>query len=71
MVSQYINIQNYSPTNNIHLAASQKGKIIGGSVATAGQFPYQVGIFLDGTGFCGGSLIAPDVVLTAAHCAVE
>jgi secreted trypsin-like serine protease len=53
------------------LAASQKGKIIGGSVATAGQFPYQVGIFLDGTGFCGGSLIAPDVVLTAAHCAVE
>ncbi|CAJ1963777.1 unnamed protein product [Cylindrotheca closterium] len=37
--------------------------IVGGSSTTVGEFPYYVD--LDG---CGGSLIAPGVVLTAAHC---
>ncbi|XP_059479415.1 brachyurin-like [Neocloeon triangulifer] len=46
-----------------------RSKIIGGDFATPGQFPYQVGLFLDGSGFCGGSLIKDDVILTAAHCA--
>ena len=39
-------------------------RIVGGDDASPGQFPYFV--FLD-IG-CGGTLIAPDVVLTAAHC---
>ncbi|XP_065334592.1 brachyurin-like [Cloeon dipterum] len=43
-------------------------KIIGGNIATPGQFPYQVGLFIDGSGFCGGSLISDTVILTAAHC---
>lgn len=43
-------------------------RIIGGSVASPGQFPFQAGLFLDGSGFCGGSLIAGNVIMTAAHC---
>ncbi|XP_059479434.1 brachyurin-like [Neocloeon triangulifer] len=46
-----------------------RSKIIGGSISTPGQFPYQVGLYLDGSGFCGGSLIKDDVILTAGHCA--
>jgi hypothetical protein len=38
-------------------------KIVGGDQSDPGEFPYYVD--LNG---CGGSLIAPDVVLTAAHC---
>ncbi|CAD7082539.1 unnamed protein product [Hermetia illucens] len=47
------------------------GRIVGGSLASAGQFPYQVGLILTvsgGQSFCGGSLIKDNVVLTAAHC---
>mmetsp|Transcript_43989 Transcript_43989/g.78955 ORF Transcript_43989/g.78955 Transcript_43989/m.78955 type:complete len:600 (+) Transcript_43989:48-1847(+) len=44
-------------------------RIIGGSLSTKGRYPYAVS--LDGAAghFCGGSLIAKDVVLSAAHCA--
>lgn len=38
-------------------------RIIGGIYAEPGDFPYFVHI-----GNCGGALIAPDVVLSAAHC---
>ena len=42
-------------------------RIIGGSEAIEDRFSYAV--YLIGSGLCGGSLIARDVVLTAAHCA--
>jgi secreted trypsin-like serine protease len=38
-------------------------RIVGGEAALPGEFPY----FVQGNG-CGGSLVAADVVLTAAHC---
>jgi len=43
-------------------------RIIGGSVAQPNQHSFAVSLEEDGSHFCGGSLIAKNVVLTAAHC---
>ncbi len=42
--------------------------IIGGQPAGAWEFPATGGLVLDGEIFCTGTLVAPSVVLTAAHC---
>jgi len=66
------------------LAAKQRSgpsaRIVGGRPTTISEWPWQTALLFDprivsGNGFqrqfCGGSLVAPDVVLSAAHCAFD
>jgi secreted trypsin-like serine protease len=48
--------------------------IVGGEPAPEGKYPWQVRLYDsmdDQIGFCGGSIIAPQWILTAAHCLVD
>jgi trypsin len=53
-----------SVLDDVDSSSRPQPRIIGGSESQPGEFPYYVA--LDG---CGASLIAPGVVLSAAHCA--
>uniref|UniRef100_A0A3B5M0B1 Peptidase S1 domain-containing protein n=1 Tax=Xiphophorus couchianus TaxID=32473 RepID=A0A3B5M0B1_9TELE len=46
-------------------------RIIGGTVSKSGQWPWQVSLQFKGSHVCGGVLISPDFVLTAAHLSVD
>ena len=51
--------------------------VIGGSKTSISRVPWQVALVENGRGtvfqrqFCGGTLVAPTIVVTAAHCVVE
>lgn len=47
---------------------SDSGFIIGGVPAQDGQLPWQVSVQRGSFHFCGGSIISPNYVLSAAHC---
>ncbi|XP_070393997.1 trypsin-1-like [Dermacentor albipictus] len=43
-------------------------RIVGGREAMPGEFPWQVALRIRGYVFCGGSIVSPTEVVTAAHC---
>lgn len=50
-------------TNARHL---KKGRIVGGTPADEGEYPFYA--YPRGMMLCGATLIAPEILLTAAHC---
>lgn len=43
-------------------------RIVNGETAVPHEFPWQVGLLIDGGWYCGGALISDQWLLTAAHC---
>jgi secreted trypsin-like serine protease len=56
-------------------ASSPSGAVVGGSPADEGEYPWMAAIYSGSSPsngqYCGGSLVAPRLVVTAAHCVNE
>ncbi|KAK2559532.1 Chymotrypsinogen B [Acropora cervicornis] len=58
----------YRPPGPVTCGVSPMARVIGGADANPGNWPWQIALLLGGVFTCGGSLIAPDWIVTAAHC---
>jgi trypsin len=72
VASSPLQVQSEVTTESQNDDRDLKNRIIGGTIANAQRYPYYTYLsvtFQSGSSiFCGGSLVNPDVVLTAAHC---
>ncbi|XP_061483582.1 transmembrane protease serine 2 isoform X2 [Rhineura floridana] len=48
--------------------ANPRNRIVGGSAAGLGDWPWQVSLHIQDTHLCGGSIITREWIVTAAHC---
>lgn len=48
--------------------AAAPASAVTGGIPASREYPFMAALFQDGNLYCGSSLIAPDTILTAAHC---
>ena len=46
----------------------RKRRIVGGVTSEGGEWPWHISLQMKGTHVCGGSILSPSVIVTAAHC---
>uniref|UniRef100_A0A3P9H685 Transmembrane serine protease 3a n=1 Tax=Oryzias latipes TaxID=8090 RepID=A0A3P9H685_ORYLA len=46
-------------------------RVVGGNLSLPGQFPWQASLHFRGEHMCGGSVISPMWIVTAAHCPIH
>lgn len=56
------------PLQSNELEIDPNFRVLGGSTATQGEFPWQVSLQSSRGHFCGGSILDERHILTAAHC---